>query len=322
MAELHPDGAALEQACGFETELLHQLLTHVFLKALGKHWRGPLPRVGWIISHRHQRTKRAIQDALHADAGRGQGLAEDDVVAGRPGCRRTHGALQVGLHYVAQHHEGLDVYAVAVQTAQTIHAVEQAAMADAGRIHERHADGQPIAGDRLTVGVAFVDAAGVSHCRLLDSMDRLRCLYGDRVDVESFVVLRDVVEADLQGTVRPPAPWSPSDNIVFGEALPATGISVQRILDRAFGALVPMADDPANAGQRTAPVLTKRLQENVRQQLVKKFGLAAASLFKGGPIRVQLDRKSTRLNSSHHSISYAVFCLKKKKKTSIHTKKK
>src|SRR5438309_1736506 len=29
---------------------------------------------------------------------------------------------------------------------------------------------------------------------------------------------------------------------------------------------------------------------------------------------VLLDRKSTRLNSSHSSISYAVFCLKKKKK--------
>src|SRR5207245_10428408 len=29
---------------------------------------------------------------------------------------------------------------------------------------------------------------------------------------------------------------------------------------------------------------------------------------------LQLDRKSTRLNSSHGSISYAVFCLKKKKK--------
>src|SRR5689334_24357128 len=28
----------------------------------------------------------------------------------------------------------------------------------------------------------------------------------------------------------------------------------------------------------------------------------------------ELDRKSTRLNSSHSSISYAVFCLKKKKK--------
>src|SRR2546422_6932613 len=31
----------------------------------------------------------------------------------------------------------------------------------------------------------------------------------------------------------------------------------------------------------------------------------------------QQDRKSTRLNSSHGYISYAVFCLKKKKKTSI-----
>src|SRR2546430_11600349 len=42
----------------------------------------------------------------------------------------------------------------------------------------------------------------------------------------------------------------------------------------------------------------------------------------GGPYRVSvqllsrevLDRKSTRLNSSHSQISYAVFCLKKKKK--------
>src|SRR5689334_24442186 len=31
------------------------------------------------------------------------------------------------------------------------------------------------------------------------------------------------------------------------------------------------------------------------------------------------DRKSTRLNSSHSSISYAVFCLKKKKKTKSQT---
>src|SRR2546429_6508955 len=31
------------------------------------------------------------------------------------------------------------------------------------------------------------------------------------------------------------------------------------------------------------------------------------------------DRKSTRLNSSHGYISYAVFCLKKKKKKKLHT---
>src|SRR3712207_7685307 len=39
-------------------------------------------------------------------------------------------------------------------------------------------------------------------------------------------------------------------------------------------------------------------------------------------LRDQLDRKSTRLNSSHANISYAVFCLKKKivtKKSSINS---
>src|SRR5690348_17514272 len=34
----------------------------------------------------------------------------------------------------------------------------------------------------------------------------------------------------------------------------------------------------------------------------------------GGCRQDRADRKSTRLNSSHPSISYAVFCLKKKKK--------
>src|SRR5438105_10626832 len=46
---------------------------------------------------------------------------------------------------------------------------------------------------------------------------------------------------------------------------------------------------------------------------IGQLGLArAAGVFPDGtPFR---DRKSTRLNSSHEWISYAVFCLKKKKK--------
>src|SRR3712207_7091811 len=38
-----------------------------------------------------------------------------------------------------------------------------------------------------------------------------------------------------------------------------------------------------------------------------------------GPVeeRLEPDRKSTRLNSSHANISYAVFCLKKKKFSSL-----
>src|SRR3712207_7456846 len=45
----------------------------------------------------------------------------------------------------------------------------------------------------------------------------------------------------------------------------------------------------------------------VRQVLLERGGTAATE-------RDAQDRKSTRLNSSHANISYAVFCLKKKKK--------
>src|SRR3712207_7761190 len=49
----------------------------------------------------------------------------------------------------------------------------------------------------------------------------------------------------------------------------------------------------------------------------RRFGLhwrrRAAQDAQGDPPTAHKDRKSTRLNSSHANISYAVFCLKKKK---------
>src|SRR3712207_3774557 len=52
-----------------------------------------------------------------------------------------------------------------------------------------------------------------------------------------------------------------------------------------------------------------RLVVETRATETQEFGLAAERQFPRGA-----DRKSTRLNSSHANISYAVFCLKKKKK--------
>src|SRR2546427_4612877 len=52
----------------------------------------------------------------------------------------------------------------------------------------------------------------------------------------------------------------------------------------------------------------------VKAVLRKRDGVTASSELYEGILRdLGVDRKSTRLNSSHSQISYAVFCLKKKK---------
>src|SRR2546422_8193617 len=61
-----------------------------------------------------------------------------------------------------------------------------------------------------------------------------------------------------------------------------------------------------------------RARDGDAELLVERCGITDPQVT--GAIRFlghqsDLDRKSTRLNSSHGYISYAVFCLKKKKKT-------
>src|SRR5438552_9040245 len=64
-----------------------------------------------------------------------------------------------------------------------------------------------------------------------------------------------------------------------------------------FGAPNPM-DDHAQQALKAAHAMVREIERFNRMR--------------------RLDRKSTRLNSSHQIISYAVFCLKKKKKTPHH----
>src|SRR2546430_4416875 len=52
-----------------------------------------------------------------------------------------------------------------------------------------------------------------------------------------------------------------------------------------------------------------------RECFKPEYGLAPTASNVYGVPSLIVDRKSIRLNSSHSQISYAVFCLKKKKKT-------
>src|SRR5690348_17661967 len=57
-----------------------------------------------------------------------------------------------------------------------------------------------------------------------------------------------------------------------------------------------------------------RSERRQARSLIERHGSGSLDFFALRRVRRRRDRKSTRLNSSHPSISYAVFCLQKKKK--------
>src|SRR5690606_40558102 len=69
--------------------------------------------------------------------------------------------------------------------------------------------------------------------------------------------------------------------------------------------------------EHDAPRASVRAGNNIEQPFFERFAAGAArvgfDIAGGKDFLPRQDRKSTRLNSSHVKISYAVFCLKKKK---------
>src|SRR2546421_6159881 len=65
----------------------------------------------------------------------------------------------------------------------------------------------------------------------------------------------------------------------------------------------------------------ERVSLEDRKHMFKRTNKLASLASKFPKVTIEVgDRKSTRLNSSHDQISYAVFCLKKKKKIIISKK--
>src|SRR5207245_3483747 len=108
---------------------------------------------------------------------------------------------------------------------------------------------------------------------------------------------------------------------VYARMLETGGPAEQAINDLGFKVV---ADE-----SQLLEIVRRAIQSNPKAVTdYKKGKLKAADAIKGAVMRetkglartelvqqlVMQDRKSTRLNSSHGSISYAVFCLKKKKK--------
>src|SRR3712207_8428921 len=71
------------------------------------------------------------------------------------------------------------------------------------------------------------------------------------------------------------------------------------------------------AAEQLALLLLERRRGRPRRLEVALLQGRSRALERAVDRRHARDRKSTRLNSSHANISYAVFCLKKKKKASL-----
>src|SRR5207248_11260246 len=89
------------------------------------------------------------------------------------------------------------------------------------------------------------------------------------------------------------------------DALPIFGLWVRRFLGARVGHLAS-GDDCRSYGRQTGRAASHDVDRCCVYAAQRNAGTAHWFLA-GAP-----DRKSTRLNSSHRTISYAVFCLKKK----------
>src|SRR5436309_15096087 len=97
-----------------------------------------------------------------------------------------------------------------------------------------------------------------------------------------------------------------SGTLVFTNAPAAPSARLMRELPPASRMLVPMTREALRAElAKPLPRVVPTSYDRLIREIAERYGVEYAL--------VKADRKSTRLNSSHVKISYAVFCLKKKK---------
>src|SRR2546426_9892986 len=122
---------------------------------------------------------------------------------------------------------------------------------------------------------------------------------------------------------RPVDPWKITSSIFpprsrRGDCSPSTQRTASEMLDLPHPLGPTIAVTPASNGSSTVPANDLKPDSSSRLSLMPG-GLSRLGLRLVDPVRAATptvrDRKSTRLNSSHLVISYAVFCLKKKKTT-------
>src|SRR4051794_32268192 len=143
----------------------------------------------------------------------------------------------------------------------------------------------------------------------------------ERTIAETSFLLRDervVIERAADGVIAQLGIPTPLEALRLEPPGLARTVLI-RLAERAAGSAVALSRADCQAILELADQGTQSLDLGGGLRAVAEYG---ALRFQVGQLDAVLeapDRKSTRLNSSHPSISYAVFCLKKKKKIRTHT---
>src|SRR5690625_3391333 len=185
------------------------------------------------------------------------------------------------------------------------------------------AGGIPRCGRRRLVQVDLQAAFGHRHrcARLIAVALPGPGVLPDRVPVQVQAGVLRVGQPDLHGSGGAvqyhqgvAAGIGPAEHLQHPDLRVVPGVQAHRFAasvepgDRrdGFAALVPEAAEPRGPQHPVLPAQGQQVGHGGAQVLLPVFQL---------PVQPHgLDRKSTRLNSSHVAISYAVFCLKKKKR--------
>src|SRR5699024_12079227 len=100
-------------------------------------------------------------------------------------------------------------------------------------------------------------------------------------------------------------PWQPPSSTLFPYTTLFRSSHSSKVLVVAFSSVSPSISLHTVEFQNSGPGATRES---------RRIATGRRARSRRGAVRLSEDRKSTRLNSSHVSSSYAVFCLKKKNK--------
>src|SRR5699024_4522911 len=171
--------------------------------------------------------------------------------------------------------------------------------------------------DRVIEGEQLrVIARDLTQRGVLTPRDRYRQIKGEEVrehDWSPSALKRSLLSPTLLGHIVT------RDPVRDAQGQPMRDARGHRVLGPPF----VVVDDAGSPVVRAEPVLERKIFDQVggllrERELKKERDTRSNSLLTGvlicGVCGGPADRKSTRLNSSHVSISYAVFCLKKKRR--------